>query len=469
MRSLRFRLTALFLAGIVLAGIVTAVIAVRLFQDYSESQTVDDLRRQARELGQLFAEQAVQSVDEGTAPPRIIVPRLERASATRLYYVGTGLFPGDVSGLRRLTPAQAGLDELPKVTQSLELVPPGEDHEYAAIAEPVTLLGQTFGALIVAKPKAELGEGWAVLVWRIGLAFLVGSLVAAGLFIYLSRRLTKPVLVLSRAADEVAAGHYDVELPPVRSRDEIGHLAERFGQMTRRLAEANELERHFLMTVSHELRTPLTAIRGHVDALREGLAEDSEAREESLGVIATETERLSRLVGDLLDLARLDAKRFALVEEEVDLGRLLEQAYWMFAEEAKRRDISFERSLEDAPTVQTDGDRLLQVVTNLLANAFQWTPDGGAVTLELARSAGAVTVGVADTGPGIDPAERERIFRPFWSRNGQGTGLGLPIARELTHALGGRIELESEPGAGSRFTIVLPAERTARMPVAAGT
>ena len=128
----------------------------------------------------------------------------------------------------------------------------------------------------------------------------------------------------------------------------------------------------------------------------------------------------------------------------------------------------FGRSLEDAPTVLTDGDRLLQVVTNLLANAFQWTPDGGAVTLELARSAGAVTVAVADTGPGIDPAERERIFRPFWSRNGQGTGLGLPIARELTHALGGRIELESEPGAGSRFTVVLPAERTARTPVAAG-
>src|SRR5581483_2603011 len=100
---------------------------------------------------------------------------------------------------------------------------------------------------------------------------------------------------------------------------EVAHLADRFRDMTRRLAEADELERNFLMTVSHELRTPLTAIRGHVDALREGLAEDPGTREESLEVIRVEAERLSRLVGDLLDLAKLDAKRFTLLEEEVDL------------------------------------------------------------------------------------------------------------------------------------------------------
>jgi signal transduction histidine kinase len=459
MRSLRFRLPAIFLLGVVIAGIVTAVITIRLFQDYTESQTVDDLRRQARELGQLFAEQAIQSVDEGTAPPRLAVPRLEEATGTRLYYVGVGLFPGDVSGLRRLTPEEAGLPAPPDSTLTYEFVPPGEDHTFLAIAEPVEVLGETFGALVVAKPKAELRDRWLVLVWRVGLACLGGLVVAGLLFIYLSRRVTRPVLALSQAADQVAAGNYDVDVPEVRSGDEIGHLADRFGEMTRRLAEASELERHFLMTVSHELRTPLTAIRGHVDALREGLVEDAEARQASLEVVAAETERLSRLVGDLLDLAKLDANRFTLVREEVDLGRLLDQAYHSFAEEARGRGISYERHLDGAPTIETDGDRVLQIVSNLLVNAFEWTPDGGRVTLALERSNGRVAVSVSDTGPGVPAGELELVFRPFWSRNGQGTGLGLAIARELAHALGGGIELASEPGKGTRFTLELPAGR----------
>jgi signal transduction histidine kinase len=227
--------------------------------------------------------------------------------------------------------------------------------------------------------------------------------------------------------------------------------------MTPRLAEADELERNFLMTVSHELRTPLTAIRGHVDALREGLADDAVARDASLEVIETEAERLARLVGDLLDLAKLDARRFTLLEEEVDLGQLLEQAYQTFAGEARRRGIRYERELESAPVLTTDGDRVLQIVSNLLVNAFQWTPDGGEITLAADARAGRLVVTVTDTGPGVPPADRERIFRPFWSGNGQGTGLGLAIARELAQARGGRLELTTSAGGGSRFVLVLPA------------
>jgi len=107
--------------------------------------------------------------------------------------------------------------------------------------------------------------------------------------------------------------------------------------------------------------------------------------------------------------------------------------------------------------IVSDGDRVFQIVSNLLANAFRWTPDGGRVELALASANGTVSVSVADTGPGIKPSEQERIFRPFWSRDGAGTGLGLAIARELAVALGGRIVLQSEPGAGSRFDLLLPA------------
>ena len=159
----------------------------------------------------------------------------------------------------------------------------------------------------------------------------------------------------------------------------------------------------------------------------------------------------------MLDLAKLNAHRFTVLAEEVDMGRLLDRAYSTFADEARRRAIQYTHETDGAPVIFSDGDRVLQIISNLLANAFRWTPDGGRIDLELDARNGNVAVAVADTGPGISSEEAKRIFRPFWSRDGRGTGLGLAIALELANALGGRIELDSEPGHGSRFKLILPA------------
>jgi signal transduction histidine kinase len=263
--------------------------------------------------------------------------------------------------------------------------------------------------------------------------------------------------VLTRATEQVAAGRYDVEIPDARGRDEIALLSERFRGMVAELAEAEKLKRSFLMSVSHELRTPLTAIRGHVEALREGIVTDEEQVRASLDIVAAETDRLERLVGDVLDLAKLQAHRFAVRREEVDLQRVLDQAYGAFAEEARRRDIDYSLSgAEAAPVIVSDGDRVLQVITNLLSNAFRWTPDGGRVELRLARDNGVVSVDVVDSGPGVPVSQRTRIFEAFVSDDVNGTGLGLPIAKELAQALGGGIELGANADAGSRFRLVLP-------------
>jgi signal transduction histidine kinase len=457
-RSLRFRLPAVFFGGVLVAGLVTAVLAVRLFQDYTHDRTISELRRQASGLADLYAEQALSTAGEGRRPPRFAAPLLEEATGSRIYYSGVEIFPGEISGLRTLDRQLLDWEALRTGNvQTFELEPPGSDRVFLAAAHPIKLGGETFGALVVAKPRAELRERWTVLFQRIGLAFLAGLAIALLLVWYLGRRLTKPVLALSRAADEVAKRRYGAELPAQRADDEIGYLTDRFREMTERLAEAEAYERNFLVRVSHELRTPLTAIRGHVDALREGLAEDVEAREASLDVIRAETDRLARLVGDLVDLAKLEAHSFQLEEHEVDLRRLLEQAYHSFSEEARRREIDYRSALVADPVITTDGDRVLQIVCNLLDNAFSWTPDGGTVSLGMAPENGAVSVSVTDSGPGIAPDEHERVFRAFVSEGDQGTGLGLAISRELAHALGGRLELDSELGRGSRFELTLPA------------
>jgi signal transduction histidine kinase len=329
--------------------------------------------------------------------------------------------------------------------------------KYLAVARPLRLGDKLFGALVVAKPTSQLRSRSVTLLQRLAIAFGGGVIVASLLGLYLSRRITKPLQRLSEAADEIAAGHYGVELPPPRGSDEISHLASRFSDMAARLAESEQLSRNFLMSVSHELRTPLTAIRGHVAAVREGVIDDPAMRDQSLAVIGEEALRLERLVGDVLDLAKLDAHRFTVLQEEVDMERLSERAYAAFGEEARRRAIDYSLEVGAKPVIMSDGDRVLQIIVNLLSNAFRWTPEGGTIGVTLSAENGAVSVAIADSGPGISAEERERIFRPFWSRDGGGTGLGLAIARELAVALGGRIDLETEPGRGSRFELVLPA------------
>ena len=459
-RSLRFRLTALFLAGIVIAGLVASVIALRLFQDVTREQTIDELRREARGLSQLYADSARRASDEGRAAPDFAAKSLEAATGDRLFYVGLNPFPGQETGLEPLSELQIGR-RLPtgRVT-TFEFTAPDENRRLLAAATPLQLEPNTppFGWLVVAKPNTELRERWLTLFGRLALGLLGGLIVAGGLAWYLSRRISEPVLALSRAADDIAEGNYDTAVvPEVPGSGEIAHLAERFREMAARLAEAQALERNFLMSVSHELRTPLTAIRGHVAALQEGVVTDPELAAESLAVVAAEADRLARLVGDVLDLAKLDARRFTVLSEEVDMSRLVDAAYAAFTEEARRRGIDYRLDESARPVIVSDGDRVLQIISNLLANAFRWTPDGGRIGLALGAANGAVTVDVEDTGPGIASDERERIFRPFFSHDAGGTGLGLPIARELALALGGRIELDTRVGSGSTFRLVLPA------------
>jgi signal transduction histidine kinase len=456
-RSLRFRLPALFLAGILISGLVATAVSIRLFQDYTRNRALSDLRRESLGLVKIYA------TNQGLR----VVPsaRVQEAVGDRIFRIplvkGFALWPGVREDLQ--PPAlPANRDLVRKITARGVFTFDFRFHktDYVGVARPVrTKAGVVFNALVVARPTSAFRNRWLPLTERLLLAFAVALLVSTLLAWYLSRRIVRPLRQLSDAADEIAAGRYAVEVPEVPRGDEIGHLADRFAQMAARLSEAEELERNFLMTVSHELRTPLTAIRGHVAALREGVFDDEELRDESLAVVAQETERLERLVGDVLDLAKLDARRFTVLHEEVDMARLCSQVYTAFGEEARGRSIDYRQDLRAEPVILTDGDRVLQIISNLLANAFRWTPERGRIELVLDVHDGSVTVEVEDTGPGITPEERERIFRPFWSRDGGGTGLGLAIARELALALGGDIELESEPGAGSTFRLVLPVGR----------
>ena len=337
-------------------------------------------------------------------------------------------------------------------------------------------------------------------IWRTALLLAAFLAAGIGLSVLLARRLVRPIKQMRTSAARIGAGAYDERIE-LRRRDELGGLAdelngmaaslqasvqsleqkveERTRELQQVLAELSRkgrqlevVSRHksdFLANMSHELRTPLNAIIGFSQVLRQRLfGPINEKQEEYLDDILSSGNHLLDLINDVLDLSKVEAGQVELEVAPFSLREALERGVLMVREPATKHGVRL--SLELAPGVDlVDGDerRLLQVIFNLLSNAVKFTPEGGSVVVASSRMNGEVQVSVTDTGPGIAPEDRERIFEEFQQtavgvEQGEGTGLGLALSKRLVELHGGRIWVESEPGRGSRFTFTLPMENGSR-------
>ena len=461
LRSLRTRLAFLFAGTLLLATVIAGVVVVSLYQSYNRDQTVAQLRDQVTGLQQYY--QAY--LDKGFIKRRqpVNLAWFTRVAHARIYYTGARPDPNLPAQPPTGLPKNFWNNLKPTDRPEFSFTPPGQAH-VIGVAAPIDYHGTNVGAVILARPLADVNNAWKNVLGLVAAGTAIGLVVAFILATFVARRITRPLTVVGAAADRVARGDLDVTVvSSSTSDDELGALATRFQGMVDRLREVDELERNFLMRVTHELRTPLTAIAGHVQAVSDGVV-DPEDMEDSMVAVNEEVRRLDRLVNDLLDLTRLESHQFRVVSEEVGLAALLEQAAAAFREKARTNEIDFQTDIANAPTVITDGDRVLQIVTNLLDNAFRWTPRSGTIRLACLASSGIAAVTVSDSGPGIAPADLQSVFHPFYSRRGEGgTGLGLSIARELAGALGGRLAVESELGKGTTFTLALPRRRRRRL------
>ncbi len=258
-----------------------------------------------------------------------------------------------------------------------------------------------------------------------------------------------------------------VHLAPVFYRKDFLGTVSVFRDITHQV-EVDRLKSEFVATVSHELRTPMTAIKGYVDILLMGAAGPlTDQQQKFLETVKSNTERLNLLVGDLLDISRIEAGRISLALEAVDLAALLQEVVAEQARVAKEEGRSMTFSAEipaDLPPVYGDRERVRQIAENLVENAYRYTPEGGRVVVRARRAGDAVQVDVQDTGIGIPPEEQPRVFERFYRGENPlvmasaGTGLGLSIVRTLVEMHGGRIWLESSgvPGEGSTFSFTLP-------------
>ena len=296
-------------------------------------------------------------------------------------------------------------------------------------------------------------------------AALAAMVAAVALSIYLSRSVIAPVHAMSLASQRIADGRYD-ERVQVRGEDELALLAVRFNQMAGKLDQVESMRRRLIGDVSHELRTPLTAIKGSMEGLMDGVLP---ATQETFQQIHTEADRLNRLVDDLQELSRVEARAYELEIRPLDVFSLVRTVTKRLASQAELKHVLLDIELApDLPRVLADEDRAVQVLTNLVGNALQYTPENGKVTIFAKRIDHEVQISVRDTGTGIPPEHLPHIFDRFYRvdasrsrsrRAGGGSGIGLTIARALVEAHGGRIWAESAgEGLGSTFRFTLPPE-----------
>src|SRR5512140_785469 len=294
--------------------------------------------------------------------------------------------------------------------------------------------------------------GWA------GLAALAVALVVS---LFISRGLSAPLRAMTAASQRMAGGHYG-ERVPAGGKDELGQLALSFNTLAEKLAQVESMRRRLIGDVAHELRTPVTAIKGSMEGLEDGVLP---ATPQTFQQVAAEAHRLSRLVDDLQELSRVESGAVGLNPGPVSRADLVETLRKRLAKAYAEKGVSLDIDLPpDLPPVRADGDRLLQVLTNLLNNALRFTSAGGRVTLTAELRSREVVVHVADTGIGIPAGHLPFIFDRFYRvdpsrsrQSGGGSGIGLTIARSLIEAQGGRLWAESGgEGQGSTFSFTIP-------------
>jgi len=473
--TLRGRLALGSLVGLLVASAVFTLVGASLISANTERTARSELDRQAVVLAELISEDAERAAREGRVFRFLPSGGVETLVGrdTRLYFTGLALSPGADSPTAEIPAVVVDRLDYQQLesngVQRFDFDEPGTGRFTQASAAPVTVGGETAGAILLSRPPGEFGLPLATVLWRALIASAIGMAVAAALLLFLTGRVTRPLRSMQSAAREVAKGNLTARVEP-GGTVELNEVSAAFNAMVDQLARREATTRDFLMRITHDLRTPLTAIRGHATALADGVVPEDQVPR-SLAAIEGEAERLEAMVSDLLDLARLEADRFRVELAEVEPQPLLRRAFDAHEAEAQRRGIGYEQDIPDLGAMITDGARLSQIVANLLDNALRWTPPGGTVLLEAsAGRGGGLVVAVSDTGPGVPADRRDAIFEPFQSAETpdgrRGSGLGLAISRQLARALGGDVTVEPRPSGGSRFALRLPAERTAGVPTA---
>ncbi len=344
-----------------------------------------------------------------------------------------------------------------------DVSPTEDDSRVSYCAVRLTGSDGDLGVLVYASPVAEMMNSLAEVERQVGLVFLAAALIAVLLTSLFSRLLTRPINDLTKTIQKMGKGDLSVRAN-VRGNDEMRTLAENYNVMAEQLESLDQSRSQFVSNASHELKTPLTTMKILLENVLYQPEMPQEMRDEFLGDMNHEIDRLSNVVSDLLTLSRMDSHNMDLHWERVNFSNTVAETIHLLLPQADKRGQRLESRITPNIVLSGDASKLSQIVYNLTENALKYTADGGRIVVTLIERGRQAVLTVRDNGIGIPAEDVSHIFDRFYrvdkarSRETGGTGLGLSIVRQLIQLHGGEITVNSRQGEGSEFTVRLPLE-----------
>lgn len=448
----------MLLVTILSVGILWIYQRVFLESSYMKSR-VDILKETTEELTELYNEDTESFVEsaEFVFMDRSIATEVSTVDGRILYSTGNTMGRGQTAGFRVLRGEY--LDELLMTGEATTTT--AHQRQNTEIFTYSRLLGDGNTVITTSLPIEPINETVQILERQLLNISLILIVVSIFIGTFFSRVFLRPIMKLNRSVNALAAGNMEARVD-VETKDEIGALAKNFNMMAEELYKVDRLRKDLVGNVSHELRTPLGLIRGYAEMSRDIHRDDPESREENLDIIIEESQRLGRMVDDMLDLSRIQSGNIELWYEEVDMAELAQASALKYSIAAQQKGVDIQvTTQEDLHNVWVDRRRLEQVFHNFITNALNHTEKGGSIQIEIFEKEGLLETHVKDTGRGIPPNQIEHIWDRYYKVNGSnrdsgGSGIGLSIAKSIFQAHKIDFGVHSSLGEGSDFFFKIP-------------
>lgn len=459
MKRLGFKLWAGMMAMVMIVLLLLWFFQVVFLESLYTKMRIAEIKREAAAISKLLAQgkdgEFHDKADAFAYTNNLSIEVLDRAGIT-LYVGGSTGSGGQMPMMRNGSRVEAYQKTFAGEEIAIPLTHPRFGNKFMLIGLPVRLTGNETGALIMNLPLAPVEDTAAIIKKQLLLITFILLAAALILSYILSRSFTSPILEMKKIAERMASGDFSKRIKS-RRQDEIGQLASTINMMGQELSGIEQLRKDLIANVSHELRTPLSLIRGYAETIRDVTGHVPDKREKQLAIIIEESERLSKIVDDILHLSQIQAGYYNFKFEPFFIHTTIRNVLKRYEMLSAETGINISVRHTGDLMVLADEPRMEQVLFNLINNAFNHTPHGGAITIQVKEAPGTVRVEVSDTGDGIPQEDLPQVWDRYYradkagGRKNAGTGLGLAIVKSVLEAHQALYGVESVIGEGTTF------------------
>ncbi|HEX3028707.1 MAG TPA: ATP-binding protein [Clostridia bacterium] len=459
MKSMRYKLWAGMMSLILIVIVLLWFFQIVFLKSFYTNIRIGDVKKEAYSIAKLINgsdnREFKNKLDVFSFNSNLNVELLD-TNGNSIYVTGSSGMGGQMPMMNYRSRGDVYNSALSGKESDVTLTHPRFGNKFILTGLPVKASGKVTGVLIINIPLAPVEDTASILKQQ--LFYITIILLAASILIsfFISRDFTRPILEIKKVSEKMALGDFSARIK-TNKQDEIGLLANTINHLGQQLSKIENLRKDLIANISHELRTPLSLIRGYAETMRDVTGNVPEKRDKQLGIIIEETERLSSIVDDILNLSQLQSGYSKLNKSSFSITELLDAVITKYSDLSEKSKIAIILQKSNDVAVEADKSRLEQVLYNLMNNAFNHTPEGGSITLRLVDKDDVVRIEIKDTGTGIAREDLPHIWDRYYKsdsskdRKTKGTGLGLAIVKSVLEAHEALFGVESIEGAGTTF------------------